>query len=140
MKLLLAVASLLLSLSAQATDYMIQSLPYNGIQLLVGQHTDDFHFTASGLTTITVMPRTTEYIACSGRYCRSPGTYHASITSIRLLGDDGTAITMSPGTKQFTLNGPFTLEVAGVGYGVGTAAGEGHYDVRITKPVTSAAD
>jgi len=109
-----------------------------------GGFTDNIHFTAPSQAHYTIKAQSQKYIvACSGRYCRSPGTIYGYLKGAQVLTDAGSVVADLPHTGsslpvyQAVLSlpaGGYVLRVTGIGQGTGKYQGIGQYSVSITSP------
>jgi hypothetical protein len=141
MRSTLVFVGTLITLSAHAADYV-----YNGPTnySVNGPFSDDIHFVVDNAAHYNLLAKSYRAtIACSTRYCRSPGTIYGLVTSAQLQDEAGTAVadlqasTTSTGNFSGTLDlqpGAYVLHVTGIGEGTGKYLNVGQYSVSITRP------
>lgn len=103
---------------------------------VTGPFEDVINFTVAtaGTHTASVVGQT-QIIACSGRYCMSPGTLKATISSARIQTAAGVAVATLAGTTAVTLSpGDYQLVVDGAGVGTKKYLNRGNYTVTIRPP------
>jgi len=77
----------------------------------------------------------TQIIACSGRYCLSPGTLKATITAAAVRTVLGALVAPVVGTTSLSLPaGAYVLTVDGLGAGTKRYLGRGNYTISIKGP------
>ena len=141
MRTTLVFVGTLITLAAHAADYS-----YNGPTnySVYGPFSDNIHFVVNSAAPYTLQAKSYRAtIACSTRYCRSPGTIYGHVTSAQLQDEAGTAIADLPASATSTGNfgaildlqpGGYILHVTGAGEGTGKYLNVGQYLVSITRP------
>ncbi|HEV7990857.1 MAG TPA: hypothetical protein VGP25_03485 [Gemmatimonadaceae bacterium] len=104
---------------------------------VTGAFHDVIHFTvnASGAYSVRVIGNT-QIVGCSGRYCMSPGTLKAIVSSAQLQTALGVPVADINVTASVPLTpGDYLLVVDGTGAGTKRYAGMGNFTVTIRAPV-----
>jgi len=141
MRSTLVFVGTLVTLAAHAADYAYTG-PSN--YSVYGAFADNIHFMVDSTATYTMQAKSYKaIIACSTRYCKSPGTIYGLVTSAQLQDEAGTAIADLPASATSTGNftstlslqpGAYVLHVTGMGQGTGKYLNVGQYSVSITRP------
>ena len=103
---------------------------------VTGPFEDIIHFTATAAGTYQVSAvGNTQIVGCSGRYCMSPGTLKATISSAQVQTAQGVPVATLSGTTAVALQpGDYILVVDGTGVGTKRYLNQGNFTVTIRAP------
>ena len=140
MKIIFALLLSCFGVGAHAADYVYTTFGLSAVYPVTGAFRDVIHFAAPADGAYTIDARgLTQRIGCTGRYCRSPGTFIATLSRTQLQTSLGTALVDMTGPTPVTLTaGAYMLVIEGLATGTGTAAGRGSYSLGIVAPVVTA--